>query len=78
MAATTFSVIVPIGPEYNLPNNNQRAYWTGAMQPNSHTGGGFSEIWDRFFKLKFFVVVFFAETSSGYLGTSPGSIEMVS
>ena len=38
MAATTFSVIVPIGPEYNLPNNNQRAYWTGAMQPNSHTG----------------------------------------
>ena len=37
MAATTFSVIVPIGPEYNLPNNNQRAYWTGAMQPNSHT-----------------------------------------
>ena len=40
--------------------------------------GGFSEIWNHFFKFNFFYVIFFAETSLGYLGTSPGPIEMVS
>ena len=40
--------------------------------------GGFSEIWCNFFKFKFFNVIFLVETSLGYLGTSPGPIEMVS
>ena len=42
------------------------------------TRGGFSEIWCNFFKFNFFNVIFFVETSLGYLGTSPGPIEMVS
>ena len=37
-----------------------------------------SEIWCNFFKIDFFYVIFFAETSLGYLGTSPGPIEIVS
>ena len=40
--------------------------------------GEFSEIWCNFFKFNFFNVIFFVETSLGYLGTSPGPIEMVS
>ena len=40
--------------------------------------GGFSEIRCNFFKFKFFNVIFLVETSLGYLGTSPGPIEMVS
>ena len=44
----------------------------------SLTIGGFSEIWCNFFKFNFFNDDFFVETSLGYLGTSPGPIEMVS
>ena len=40
--------------------------------------GEVSEIWHHFFKFNFFNVIFFVETSLGYLGTSPGPIEMVS
>ena len=37
-------------------------------------------LWDleQLFQIHFFYVIFFAETSLGYLGTSPGSIGMVS
>ena len=42
------------------------------------TQGEVSEIWNHFFKFNFFYVIFFAETSLGYLGTSPGSVGMVS
>ena len=34
--------------------------------------GEVSEIWHHFFKFNFFNVIFFIETSLGYLGTSPG------
>ena len=40
--------------------------------------GEVSEIWNQFFKYKFFYVIFFAETSLGYLGMSPGPVRMVS
>ena len=40
--------------------------------------GEVSEIWNQFFKFKFFYVIFFAETSLGYLGISPGPVGMVS
>ena len=40
--------------------------------------GEVSEIWNHFFKFNFFYVIFFAETSLGYLVTSPGSVGMVS
>ena len=45
---------------------------------NSAVIGEVSEIWNQFFKFKFFYVIFFAETSLGYLGISPGPVRMVS